>query len=105
VSKKPTRPKKPQDLAIALLMLEGYKYSRILPADYISYFQQKSGENNLHLALETNHAIASWVEQTILRFDDFGKRRHALELFVSTAEVTGIQFIVLGLSFVFTGIS
>jgi hypothetical protein len=68
-------------------MLEGDKYTRILPADCISYFQQQSGKNNVRDALETNHAITCWVQQAVLNLDDFRERSKVLSFFVNTAEV------------------
>jgi hypothetical protein len=88
-SQKPTAPTKPRDLAIALLILEGDKYTRIPQADYIPYFQLKPGENHVRDALETNHTITYWVQQAVLSCDELGARSGVLKFFVSTAEVTG----------------
>ena len=89
ISQKPTAPSKPRDLAIALLMLEGDNYTRVLPADYISYFQRQPGENTVRDALETKSKITCWVQQAILRRDKPGDRSKLLEFFLSTAEVMG----------------
>jgi hypothetical protein len=88
ISQKPTEPTKPRDLAVALLAMERDKYTPILQADYISYFQQRSGENNVRAALETKEMITCWVQQAILRCDELGARSGLLKFFVSTAEVT-----------------
>lgn len=85
----PTQPKTPRDLAIALLILEGDKYTHILPADYISYFQQQPGEDSVTGVLEANLAITVWVQRTILRCDKLKDRRGLLEFFVSAVKVTG----------------
>ena len=87
-SQKPTVPNKPRDLAIALLILEGDNYARILQADYISYFQLKPGENHVRDALETNYTITCWVKQAVLGCDELNARSVLLKFFVSTAEVT-----------------
>jgi hypothetical protein len=84
-----TQPTKARDLAIALLILEGDKYSRIHPADYISYFQQQPGENNVRDALITKQNIAYWVKHAVLRCDKLEERTGQLKFFVYTAEVTG----------------
>jgi len=86
ISPKPAKPTKPRDLAIALLMLEGDMYTRILPADYISYFQQQPGENTVRDVLETKYKITCWVQQVILSYDKLGERSELLKFFVSTAE-------------------
>ena len=88
-SQKPTVPTKARDLAIALLILEEDKYSRILQADYIPYFQQKPGENHVRDVFETNHTITYWVQQAVLNCDELGARSGLLKFFISTAEVTG----------------
>jgi hypothetical protein len=102
---KTKQPPKPRDLAIALLILEGDKYTRILLADYISCFQQ--GENNVRDALETNHTITCWVQQAVLRCDEVEARSRLVEFFVYTAEVTGHLdvFISPRLIPIFAGIS
>jgi len=89
ISQKSTEPTEPLDLAIALLILERDKYTRILPAHFISYFQQPSGENNVRDALETNRTIAYWIQCAVLRCDELGARTGVLKFFVSVAEVTG----------------
>ena len=68
-------------------MLEGDKYTRILPADYISYFQHQSGNNNIRDAFETNNSITYWVKQQVLRCDDLQSRSDVLTFYVYTAEV------------------
>jgi hypothetical protein len=79
------KPTKSRDLAVALLILEGDKYTRILPADYISYFQQE--ENNIRDVLETNNSIVYWVKQAVLRCDNLEARSKVLRLLIYTAEV------------------
>jgi son of sevenless-like protein len=89
ISPKPTKPTEPQDLANALLILEGDKYTRILPATCISYFQPRSGQNYVRDALETNHTISSWIQQAVLLCDELGDRIGVLKFFILVAEVTG----------------
>jgi len=83
---KSIEPSKSQDLAIGLLILEGDKYTRILPADYISYFTQQSGTNHVGDAFDTNHMITHWVKYTILNCHDLEERSRLLSFFVDTAE-------------------
>lgn len=85
-----SRPTNARELAIALSKLEGDKYARILPTDYISYFQHGSG-NAVKAAFEMNNKVASWVKQSILRYDDLGKRSEILKFFIYTAEVKKLK--------------
>jgi hypothetical protein len=82
-----TQPTEPRDLAIALVILEGDKYTRILLGDCISHLQQQSGKNNIQAAYETNNRIVNWVKQGVLRVDDLENRSEVLKFFVHTAEV------------------
>jgi len=68
-------------------MLEGDKYTSILPSDYISYLRHPETNDNVNIAYKTNHQIANWVKHSILRTDDRKMRRGRLEFFVRTAEV------------------
>jgi len=106
ITHKPTRTNESRGLAIALLILAGDKYTRILPADYISYFQQQPGENAVRDILETNHAISCWVQHTILFCDDLEGRSDLLAFFLYAAEVTGYVNVCLspGLIPTFAGI-
>jgi son of sevenless len=85
-----SRPTNARELAIALSKLEGDKYSRILPADYISYFRHGS-RNTVKAAYEMNNKIISWVKQSILRYDDLEKRSEILKFFVYTAMVKKLK--------------
>jgi son of sevenless-like protein len=77
----------PQDLAIALAMLEGDKYTEILPCDYIYHIQCSEGNENINAALNANDKIVYWVQHDVLRHDDLKTRRDVLNFFVYTAEV------------------
>lgn len=77
----------PKDLAIALLMLQSDKYTRILPSDYISHLQRPEVNNNIQDAYRTNGQIINWVADSILRCDDLEDRKNLLKFFVLTAQV------------------
>jgi len=81
------RPPNPQDLAIALVVLEGDNYTRILPRDYISFLQHPEANNNIEIARNTNRQIVNWVKYSILRYDDLTMRRDTLQFFVHAAQV------------------
>jgi son of sevenless-like protein len=69
-------------------MLEGDKYTRILPEDCISHLQPQSGKSNVIKATyDTNNKIVNWVKQGVLRCDDLEDRSEVLKFFVHTAEV------------------
>lgn len=69
------------------MKLEGEKYSRIRPRDYISYLRDRTADNNVQVALKTNDHIRNWVEYSILRCDHLRKRSDILKFFALTAEV------------------
>jgi hypothetical protein len=69
------------------MMLEGEKYSRIIPGDYISYLQHPEANNNIAIACETNDQIVNLVKVSVLRCDDLNARSAVLKLFVHAAEV------------------
>jgi len=79
-------PPNPRDLAIALMMLEGEKYTRIIPGDYISYLQHPEANNNIAIACRTNYQIVNWVKHNVLGSDDLRTRNAVLEFFVHAAE-------------------
>jgi hypothetical protein len=78
----------PQDLAIALMMLEGDKYARIIPGDYISYLRRPEENNSIGAARKTNDLIIKWVKHSVLREDTLYQRKQVLTFFVNTAVVT-----------------
>jgi len=87
ISRKEVAPSKPRDLAIGLLILQGDKYTRLLPADYIAYFQRPSGENNVRDVFETDRSITYWVMHTILQCEDLEARSGLFNFFLLAAEV------------------
>lgn len=68
-------------------MLEGDRYTRILPSDYISYLRHPGENNSITIACKTNQLIVNWVKYSILRSDDLKTRKNLLNFFVNTAEV------------------
>ncbi|KAG5652947.1 hypothetical protein H0H81_002955 [Sphagnurus paluster] len=74
----------PQDLAIALTLLEGDKYRAILPTDYIAHLRNHR-PNNVEAAYMTNNKIVLWVKQSILHYDGIESRAQVLKFFVNTA--------------------
>lgn len=93
-----SQPTEPHDLACALFILEGEKYTSILPADCISHLRGESGNNNIKLASDTNNKIINWVKQGILRQDDLDTRTQVLKFFVNTAEVFRFLIFPINLS-------
>ncbi|KAF8061461.1 hypothetical protein FPV67DRAFT_1509075 [Lyophyllum atratum] len=75
----------PQDLAIALTLLEGDKYKAILPTDYIAHLRKQHRPNNVEAACLTNNKIVLWVKQSVLHYDAIGLRAQVLKFFVNTA--------------------
>ncbi|KAJ3507608.1 hypothetical protein NLJ89_g6206 [Agrocybe chaxingu] len=76
---------KPQDLAIALTLLEGDKYKALLPSDYIAHLGQHQGYNNVKAAYTTNNKIITWVKDSVLHYDSVEKRADVLKFFINTA--------------------
>ncbi|CAA7267623.1 unnamed protein product [Cyclocybe aegerita] len=76
---------KPQDLAIALTLLEGDKYKALLPSDYIAHLGQHQGYNNVKAAYTTNNKIIAWVKDSVLHYDSVEKRADVLKFFINTA--------------------
>ena len=69
------------------MMLEGDKYARILPGDYISHLRGPRENGNIQAAYYTNNQITDWVVYSILRYDELEMRTNVLIFFVRTAEV------------------
>ena len=68
-------------------MLEGDRYTHILPGDCISHLQPGSGNDNINAAYNTNTKIINWVKQAVLRGNDLESRGEVLKFFVYIAEV------------------
>lgn len=82
----------PDDLAIALTLLEGGRYRNIAPADYIAHLKRHSGPNNVEAAYVTNNKIVLWVKQSILHYDEVEFRGDVLKFLINTADVRNILF-------------
>ncbi|KDR73425.1 hypothetical protein GALMADRAFT_124495 [Galerina marginata CBS 339.88] len=76
---------KPQDLAIALTLLEGDKYKALVPSDYIAHLRRHPGYNNVEGAYTTNNKIILWVKDSILHDDSAENRAAVLKFFIHTA--------------------
>ncbi|KDR72786.1 hypothetical protein GALMADRAFT_212816 [Galerina marginata CBS 339.88] len=76
---------KPQDLAIALSLLEGDKYKPLVPSDYIGHLRRHPGYNNIEGAYTTNIKIILWVKVSILHHDSAENRAAVLKFFIHTA--------------------
>jgi hypothetical protein len=70
------------------MILDGEKYGRILPGDYISYLQRLEGINNVQAALEMDNLVKNWVKHSVLCTNDLKTRSEILKFFVHTAKVT-----------------
>ena len=64
----------PLELAVALALLEGDKYTAIAPFDYIANLRGHAGYNNVEGAYATNNKIIFWVKDSVLHFDTVEKR-------------------------------
>jgi son of sevenless-like protein len=68
-------------------MMEGDKFRRILPRNYISYLRGQEPNNNVDAAVKTNDQIRDWVIHSILHCDQLEARKDHLLFFVLTANV------------------
>ncbi|KAG6909463.1 hypothetical protein DXG01_000448 [Tephrocybe rancida] len=75
----------PNDLAVALTLLEGDRYRAILPTDYIAHLSKQPRSNNVQAAYLTNNKIVLWVKQSLLHYDTIDARAQVLKFFVNTA--------------------
>jgi hypothetical protein len=77
---------------MALARLEGERYRRILPAEYMSHTSKlDSFSPNLTEAIALNQRIHNWVQSSLLDMDLDGARRCTTKrFFVKTAEVAHI---------------
>jgi hypothetical protein len=84
----------PRQLALALAVLEGERYQRILPAEYIAHAgRQPLYCPNLLAAIAFNETVHNWVQSSILDldfaggWDELNRRSEIKEYFVQTAKV------------------
>jgi hypothetical protein len=82
-----SKPKGPGGFANALMALEGKKYNRLVPTDYIVHFLHPSTEGSLADARKTNAMINDWVKKSILMPKDYGDRDEVFKFFANTAVV------------------
>ena len=82
------------ELAMALARLEGERYQRILPSEYMAHAGNlPSSSPNLTAAIALNQRINNWVQSSILDIDFNGapneieSKSIAKRFFVRTAEV------------------
>jgi hypothetical protein len=90
----PTSPKsprpsdtKPEDIAIALTMVEAESYRRLRPADYIHFLLRHPGPNSVEAANATSAKVESWVKRTVLRSEELKSRVEVFKFFIHIAEV------------------
>lgn len=83
---------RPQDLAIALSILEGDQYKILVPSDYIAHLRRHSGYNSVQGAYTTNNRILFWVKDSILHYDRVDQRADVLKFFIHTAQVSEISW-------------
>jgi len=79
---------KPNELAIALALLEGDKYKALVPSDYIAHLRRHAGRNNVEGAYTANNKIIFWVKESVLHYDSVEKRADVLKFFIHTAQVS-----------------
>jgi son of sevenless-like protein len=77
---------KPNELAIALALLEGDKYKVLVPSDYIAHLRRHAGHNNVEGAYTTHNKIIFWVKDSVLHYDTVEKRADVLKFFIHTAQ-------------------
>jgi len=82
---------KPNELAIALALLEGDKYKVLVPSDYIAHLRRHAGHNNVEGAYTTHNKIIFWVKDSVLHYDTVEKRADVLKFFIHTAQVSQAQ--------------
>ncbi|EFI28427.1 TKL/TKL-ccin protein kinase [Coprinopsis cinerea okayama7 len=78
----------PRDLAIALTLLEGDKFRKIQPCDYLAHQRRQpiSGYlNHVKAAAIVNTRIVQWVKQSILHFDEVRHRADVIKFYINTA--------------------
>jgi len=78
----------PNELAIALSLLEGDKYKVLVPFDYLAYLKKAAGHNNIEGTYTTNKEIILWVKDSVLRHDTVEKRVDVINYFINTAQVS-----------------
>jgi son of sevenless-like protein len=76
----------PNELAIALSLLEGDKYKVLVPFDYLAYLKKPAGHNNIEGMHTTNNEIILWVKDSVLHHDTVEKRADDLNYFINTAQ-------------------
>jgi hypothetical protein len=88
----------PSQLAVALARLEGERYRRILPGEYVAHAGRLPMYcPNLSAAISLNQLIGNWVQSCILdlEFDEdpkeLEKRSDLKRFFVHTAMVTCVS--------------
>ncbi|KAF9496004.1 hypothetical protein BDN71DRAFT_1446698 [Pleurotus eryngii] len=75
----------PQDLAIALCLLQGDLFTKITPSQCIALLR-KQPLNSVETPQNTARKIAFWVKKSILRSDEISHRGLALKFFVNVAQ-------------------
>ncbi|TFK26396.1 ras GEF [Coprinopsis marcescibilis] len=78
----------PRDLAIGLTLLEGDKYRKIMPCDYLAYQlrQPISGyQNHIDIACTVNNKLIHWIKHSVLVSDDVKFRMGVIKFYIHTA--------------------
>jgi hypothetical protein len=79
---------KPEEVALALAVLEGKIFKELLPSECIAYVRGHAiGSHSVQRAFDFNKQISSWVKQSILLFDSYEERATMKTFFVKAAEV------------------
>jgi len=78
---------KPYDIAIALTLMEGDKYSVLTPPDYLAFLTKYLGHNPIEDFYNTNNKIIIWIKSSILHYEETERRSEVLKFFINAALV------------------
>jgi RasGEF domain len=76
-----------EQIAAALMVLEGDMYSRIRAADCINHLQERQCPNRVAEVHAMTLKITFWVKQKVLHSDRIEERGEMLKFFLKIAEV------------------
>ncbi len=77
----------PENLAVALTLLEVDRFKAILPTDYLQHTIVSTSAGKVNTALATSARIQLWIKKSILHSDEQDGRVEVLKFFVLAAQV------------------
>ena len=87
-------PQEPMELAVALTILEGYRFGAIASGDILLYLRRQEDNlpddpnaTTLDQALDTSRRVRDWVKKSILFEDNIERRIDSVKFFTNTAIV------------------